>query len=56
MQVIGPLNHMWLDTYKNVTGCPMLNNWTKESSLRDVTHHVLTGVCKAIQVHINQII
>ena len=44
MQVIGPLNHMWLDGYKNVTGCPMLNNWTKDSSLRDVTQHVLTGV------------
>lgn len=44
MQIVGPLNHMWLDSSKNVTGCLVLNKWAKDDSLRDIVNHVLTGV------------
>lgn len=36
LQITGPLVHPWLDQYKRVTGCELLNHWMRTTNLSDV--------------------
>ena len=42
LQIIGPLNHSWLDANKVVVGCDLLMNWSRTSSLVDVVRTTLS--------------
>ena len=42
LQIIGPLNHSWLDANKVVVGCDLLTTWSRASSLVDVVRTTLS--------------
>ena len=42
LQIIGPLNHTWLDANKVVVGCDLLTNWSRTSSLVDIVRTTLS--------------
>lgn len=44
LQVDGPVQHPWLDPFKQVNGCDKLMNWKKDSSLVEVVEECLAAL------------